>query len=71
MPSITSQLVGDSGEKDPEVYASIYKDYAAQIRSIHIRNVNNATAARMEGIPDERWNFFSDGKDLLHQYTNK
>jgi len=70
-PNRTFILVGDSGEKDPEVYASIYKDYAAQIRSIHIRNVNNATAARMEGIPDERWNFFSDGKDLLHQYTNK
>lgn len=66
-PSRTFILVGDSGEKDPEVYASIYKDYSSQIRAIYIRNVNNANATRMEGIPNDRWSFFNDGKDLLRQ----
>jgi len=65
-PKRTFILVGDSGEKDPEVYANIYKDYAPQIRAIYIRNLNNATAARMEGVPNDRWSFFSDGKDLMH-----
>ena len=32
-------LVGDSGEKDPEVYAYLYKKYKNQIKKIYIRNV--------------------------------
>jgi hypothetical protein len=37
-------LVGDSGEKDPEVYANIAKDYPAQVKAILIRNVSGDTS---------------------------
>ncbi len=35
-------LVGDSGEKDPELYASIYHRYPSQIAGLFIRNVPGA-----------------------------
>jgi hypothetical protein len=34
-------LIGDSGEKDPEVYAEIRKRFGAQVREIRIRDVVN------------------------------
>ena len=33
-------LVGDSGERDPEVYAAIVKDFGARVDAIYIRNVS-------------------------------
>ncbi|KAL7542907.1 hypothetical protein ACHAXR_012209 [Thalassiosira sp. AJA248-18] len=60
-------LIGDSGEKDPEVYAELYRRYPDQIDKIWIRNVNNANETRMEGVDPERWRYFSDGHDLMDQ----
>lgn len=58
-------LVGDSGEKDPEVYKELYRKYPDQIEKIWIRNVNGANATRMEGVGDDKWKYFEDGYDLM------
>ena len=57
-------FIGDSGEKDPEVYTKIFQKYPNQVDQIWIRNVNNSTADRMSGIHPDRWKFFSEGTDL-------
>lgn len=65
-PQRSFVLVGDSGEKDPEVYASLYHEYGpTRIKAIYIRNVNNATHSRMEGVPRNKWHYFDTGMDLL------
>ena len=33
-------LIGDSGERDPEIYRDIVKEYPTRIRAIYIRSVN-------------------------------
>ncbi len=46
-------LIGDSGEKDPEVYREIQRRFPAQVQEIMIRDVTNALAndpARLEGM---------------------
>lgn len=39
-PHLPFVLIGDSSEKDPEIYAEIVKKYRNRIRVIYIRNVN-------------------------------
>ena len=58
-------LIGDSGEKDPEIYAELYRRYPGRIEQIWIRNVNNANASRMEGVDPRVWRYFRDGHDLI------
>jgi hypothetical protein len=63
-------LVGDSGEMDPEVYGSAYREFPAQIVAIHIRDVTaedrNAPryAVAFADVPAERWNIFTDATTL-------
>ena len=57
-------FVGDSGEKDPEVYKELFRKYPSQIEKIWIRNVNNATESRMDGVHPERWQYFNEGADF-------
>jgi phosphatidate phosphatase APP1 len=64
-PSRKFHLVGDSGEKDPEIYAAIYKQYPDQIIGIWIRNINGANLDRLDGVPTSKWNFFGNGNDLM------
>jgi len=58
-------MVGDSGEKDPEIYTQLFQKYPDQIEKVWIRNVNNASADRMDGIDADKWEYFSEGSDLL------
>ena len=58
-------LIGDSGEKDPEIYKELIMKYPEQIEKIWIRNVNGATDERMEGVDREKWRYFDDGYDLI------
>ncbi len=57
-------LVGDSGERDPEVYAELARRHPDQVAGILIRNVTGepATAPRYErlfaGLPAGRWRIF-------------
>ncbi len=41
-PNLKFILVGDSGQKDPEIYYEIAKQYPERILSIYIRNVSSA-----------------------------
>lgn len=44
-------LVGDSGEKDPEVYAQIREEFPGRVRAIYIREAGNtANAARFKDM---------------------
>jgi len=46
-------LVGDSGEKDPEVYREIKKEFPNQVQEIKIRDVVNdreKNQSRLEGM---------------------
>ena len=59
-------LVGDSGEKDPEVYGQVAREFTAQVAAIHIRDVTGEPreAARyaeaFREVPPERWSLFTD-----------
>lgn len=64
-------LIGDSGEKDCEVYSELYRRYPKQIEKIWIRNVNDANATRMEGVHPDKWRYFSDGHELIRDLGNE
>ncbi|MFH5211089.1 phosphatidate phosphatase App1 family protein [Antrihabitans sp. NCIMB 15449] len=63
-------LVGDSGEKDPEVYGSIAREAPGRIARIYIRNVTNEPQAApryryaFKGVPDDLWVVFTDVSEL-------
>lgn len=48
-PHLPFVLIGDSGEKDPEIYGEVVKKYPQRIRVIYIRNVN-PDPSRIEAI---------------------
>jgi len=64
-------LVGDSGEKDPEVYGRIAREYLQQIEKILIRNVTAqpGDAPRYDrafsDIPAEKWQVFKEPAEVL------
>ena len=39
-PSLPFILVGDSGQRDPEIYSALVRDFPGRIRAIYIRNVS-------------------------------
>jgi hypothetical protein len=57
-------LVGDSGERDPEMYAGLARDVLVQVRHIYIRNVtgeqreNERFRAAFHAVSDEKWTLF-------------
>lgn len=57
-------LIGDSGEKDPEIYGAITRSYGQQIARILIRRAPGDTSGAerfgeaFAGIPRERWQVF-------------
>ena len=59
-------LVGDSGEKDPEVYGTIARQNPAQIQHVYVREVPGADngkdrfAAAFRDLPTNMWTTFSD-----------
>jgi len=62
--------VGDSGEKDPEVYGALARQYPDQIKYILIRNVTAGDAEddRMKkafaSLPSNKWTVFSDASQI-------
>ncbi len=67
-------LVGDSGEKDPEVYSRIARRYPDKILFILIRNVTNQNPGSPRyrklfprGFP-VRWKIFKDASELKERY---
>jgi len=59
-------LVGDSGEQDPEVYASLMRSFPDQIARVMIRNVSDETrdnerfSALFDGVAANSWVLFDD-----------
>jgi len=63
-------LIGDSGERDPEIYGELARRFPAQIERIYIRDVTdeNAEAERFahafREIPRSRWQIFREPAGL-------
>ncbi|GAB6042877.1 phosphatidate phosphatase App1 family protein [Endothiovibrio diazotrophicus] len=63
-------LLGDSAEKDPEIYAQLAADYPQQVAAILIRDLDGATAEAkryrkaFKGLPEERFRVFHDTVEL-------
>lgn len=64
-------LVGDSGEKDPEIYGTIARLYPKRVRRIFIRAVKDEKdddkrfLQAFKDVPREKWMIFRDAlKDL-------
>jgi len=60
-------LVGDSGERDPEIYAELLRQHPKQIVKILIRRVHprfDVPADTFHGIDPSKWQVFSDPMDI-------
>jgi phosphatidate phosphatase APP1 len=63
-------LVGDSGEKDPEVYAKIQQQFPQQIIKILIRNVTQENSSDIryqslyKNLKPEMWQIFTDVDEI-------
>ena len=59
-------LVGDSGEKDPEIYGTITRRHRGQVVHVFIRDVSpqdqqgGRFAAAFSGLPDSSWTVFRE-----------
>lgn len=64
-------LVGDSGEADPELYASVARAHPEQIAGIFIRAASGEDPASsrftksFEGVSKERWRIFAQPSELM------
>jgi phosphatidate phosphatase APP1 len=67
-------LVGDSGQKDPEVFGDLARRYPGQVRRIFIRDVGHSTPARYRaafaGLNRESWSVFTDPATLPRSLTD-
>ena len=65
-------LVGDTGERDPEIYAAVARKYGDRIARVYLRDTGSMSAdaleARLdavyEGLPAQRWTVFTDGSEI-------
>ncbi len=63
-------LVGDSGERDPEIYGALARNFPGQIHRIFIRDVTgeDAKAARytaaFKDLPGEKWRVFRQPEEI-------
>jgi phosphatidate phosphatase APP1 len=67
-------LVGDSGEKDPEIYGVLARRFPRQVAAILIRNVTSEKAASdryknaFPNLPNNRWIVFDHPNELPDIY---
>jgi phosphatidate phosphatase APP1 len=63
-------LVGDSGEKDPEIYGTITREYPDRIRAIFIRAIKGEAfddtrfLTAFDGVSREKWQIFNDPQQV-------
>ncbi|MBZ9751200.1 App1 family protein [Deinococcus sp. HMF7604] len=62
-PDLPFVLVGDSGEKDPEIYAEVVQRHPNRVLAVYIRDVTEAT--RDEGVMKLREEVRRAGVDLV------
>ncbi len=66
-------LVGDSGERDPEIYGQIAREYPERVRRILIRNVSDESADApryrdaFQEVPPERWEVFDRVEEIRNR----
>lgn len=64
-------LIGDSGERDPEVYARVYREFPHNIKQILIRAVEGSNLHRnrfaevFADVPDDKWKVFAEPSHSL------
>lgn len=63
-------LIGDSGERDPEIYAALARKFPNQIERIYIRNLTGEPASTerytktYRGLPRKLWQIFHSPDEL-------
>jgi len=63
-------LVGDSGQKDPELYAELARAHPDQVQRVLIRDITNEPAeadryrTAFEGLPRDRWQIFREAREI-------
>ena len=63
-------LVGDSGEKDPEIYGTIAREYPDRVRAIFIRAIKSESfdderfLTAFQDVAPEKWQVFNDPKQV-------
>lgn len=62
-PHLTFILIGDSGEKDPEIYAEVVRKHPNRVQAVYIRDVTEAH--RDEGVLKLRDEVRKAGVDLV------
>lgn len=67
----TFVLVGDTGERDPEIYAAVARKFPARVRKIYLRDPQGGTGgldarldAAFEGLPASLWQVYGDGHEV-------
>lgn len=69
-PQRTFVLIGDSGEKDPLIYASIARRHPDQIAAVFIRQLDERPLELLRGlrmfhgVPREKWHVFRHPKEI-------
>ena len=64
-------LIGDSGEQDPEIYATLAREHPECVLAIWIRDVTGQSrdhpryGKTFAGIPSERWHLFVDSSEIV------
>ena len=64
-------LIGDSGEKDPEIYGVIARRYPRQIEHMYIRNVQPDQVQKQRFVrafntlPRNQWTLFTDAGEII------
>ncbi len=63
-------LIGDSGERDPEIYAALARKFPEQVERILIRDVTGETAeadrykTTFIGVPRHVWTVFREPSEI-------
>ena len=65
-------LVGDTGERDPEIYADIAREHPERIHSVYLRDPTSGGTPGLterldvvfEGVPRSMWHVVTDGSGL-------
>jgi phosphatidate phosphatase APP1 len=63
-------LVGDSGEKDPEIYGAVARRFRGQVARVFIRNLPNRGMSRLRcawafrRVPCDTWRLYEDAAEI-------
>lgn len=64
-------MIGDSGEQDPEIYATLAREYPDRVLAIWIRDVTGQSSdharyrAAFAGVDPMRWRLFADSDEIV------